>query len=160
MTTIHAKPIVTDKLWLVESEGAKLATLQKFENQFILTGINGSKVIKKRDLIIEFGTDFFKEAKQPIIDIQTEPKHECYGYPTCGIPYHEVFDVKRKIGLFSKADNSNNLYAAGYFFIKFDKKGWIKSFCPRYSTLELYEYKGPWKTEGEIRLREYDDVPY
>jgi len=42
------------------------------------------------------------------------------------------------------------LYCAGYFCIHFDK-GWVKSFCPKLVTLETYEYKGPFKTEIEMR---------
>ena len=158
MTT--AKQVVQDKLWIIENDGSKLASLQKFENKFILTGINGSKVLKKRELIIEFGTNFFQD-DEPIetFTIPAPKKKECYGFPTCCIPYNEIFDVRRKIACFTKCSDSKNLFVAGYFFIKF-VKGWVKSFCPKESTLAQYEFKGPWKTEGEIRLREYDDVPY
>jgi hypothetical protein len=42
------------------------------------------------------------------------------------------------------------LYCAGYYVIQF-RKGWVKSFCPKLITLERYPYKGPFKTEEEMK---------
>jgi len=52
--------------------------------------------------------------------------------------------------LFTKSPKSKSLYCAGYFIIRFEK-GWVKSFCPKLITLERYEYKGPFKTNLEMR---------
>ena len=61
-----------------------------------------------------------------------------------------MFDIRRKLPLFTKSSDSKSLYCAGYYVIKFDK-GWVKSFCPKLITLQRYEYKGPFKTESEMK---------
>jgi hypothetical protein len=61
-----------------------------------------------------------------------------------------MYDVKRKLPLFTKSDKSKSMYCAGYYIIRFDK-GWVKSFCPKLITLERYEYKGPFTSDIEMR---------
>ena len=61
-----------------------------------------------------------------------------------------MYDVQRKLPLFTKSNASKSLYCAGYYIIKFDK-GWVKSHCPKLITIERYPYKGPFKTEFEMK---------
>ena len=77
-----------------------------------------------------------------------EPEKVLYEYPTKHIPHNGVFDVHKKIALYSKSANSDNMYAAGYFLVHFPK-GWVRGFCPKLSTLEGNEFKGPFKTVTE-----------
>ena len=48
------------------------------------------------------------------------------------------------------------MYAAGYYLVHFPK-GWVRGFCPKLSTLEGNEYKGPFKTVIEQR-KVFSDV--
>ena len=73
-----------------------------------------------------------------------------HGYPTSVIPFNTMYDVKRKLPLFTKSNKSKSAYCAGYYIIQFDK-GWVKSFCPKLITIERYNFKGPFKTEIEMR---------
>ena len=61
-----------------------------------------------------------------------------------------MYDVKRKLPLFTKSKKSKSLYCAGYYIIRFDK-GWVRSFCPKLVTIETYESKGPFRTEIVMR---------
>ena len=76
--------------------------------------------------------------------------NEVHGYATSAAPHNSMFDVKRKLPLFTKSSDSKSLYCAGYYVIRFDK-GWVKSFCPKAITLQRYEYQGPFKTEIEMK---------
>lgn len=149
MSEIHAKPIVEGKYWIVEQDGERVATLQKKENnKFILSSNDGEVMFnRKEDLTKEFGKDFFLTNKK--ITVSTLQK-EVYGYPTSCKPFNAMFDVRRKLPMFTKSDNSKSLYCAGYYIIKFDK-GWVKSFCPKTITIERYTFKGPFKTEMEMK---------
>ena len=150
MTEIHAKPIVDGKFWIVEKDGSKIATLHKKENnKFILSSTNGEVMFnKKQDLTKEFGDGFFLSSNK--IKVTKVDNNECHGYPTSSKPYNEMYDVKRKLPLFTKSNASKSLYCAGYYTIKFDK-GWVKSFCPKAITIERYPYKGPFKSELEMK---------
>jgi len=151
MTEIHAKPIVDGKFWIVEKSGEKIATLHKKENnKFILSSTTGEVMFnKKDDLTKQFGKDFF--LTKPKVKIQTVDSYECHGYPTLCKPYNAMYDVRRKLPLFTKSNASKSLYCAGYYIIKFNK-GWVKSFCPKAITVERYPFKGPFKSELEMKM--------
>lgn len=151
MTEIHAKPIVDGKFWIVEQDGEKIATLHKKENnKFILSSSNGEIMFnKKEDLTKEFGKGFFLTSEKVKVTTTEEIK-ECHGYPTSCKPFNAMYDVQRKLPLFTKSNQSRSLYCAGYYIIKFDK-GWVKSFCPKAITIERYPFKGPFKTELEMK---------
>jgi hypothetical protein len=147
---LHAKPIVDGKFWIVEQNGEKVATLHKKENnKFILSSTTGEVMFnKKQDLTKQFGDGFFlTNSKVKVVNL--EPR-ECHGYPTSCTPYNAMYDVRRKLPLFTKSNASKSLYCAGYYTIKFDK-GWVKSFCPKAITIERYPYKGPFKNEMEMK---------
>lgn len=150
MTEIYAKPIVDDKFWIVEKNGAKIATLHKKENnKFVLSSTNGEVMFnKKDDLTKEFGKGFFLTSTK--IKVTTPEISECHGYPTSCSPFNSMYDVQRKLPLFTKSNASKSLYCAGFYVIQFDK-GWVKSFCPKAITIERYPYKGPFKSELEMK---------
>jgi len=151
MNDLHAKPIIDEKFWIIEGDdGVRFATLRKDEeNRFVLSNKNGIKFFKtKESLKKQFGKDFFvakivKEADD------SEPL-EVHGYPSSVKPHNSMFDIQRKLPLFTKSKDSKSLYCAGYYTIKFEK-GWVKSFCPKLITIQRYPYKGPFKTEMEMR---------
>jgi hypothetical protein len=150
MTELHAKPIIENKFWIVEQDGEKIATLRKNEdNHFVMSNEDGVKVYpNKESLTRQFGKDFFvakivKEAYDAL-------PNEVHGYATSVEPHNAMFDIQRKLPLFTKSGDSKSLYCAGYYVIRFEK-GWVKSFCPKLITLQRYEYKGPFKTEIEMK---------
>ena len=108
------------------------------------------------------GTSFFENERQlkntfndinwgsSISDKDTEKKKEVHTYPTSVNPFNQMYDVKRKLPLFTKSKKSKSLYCAGYYIIRFDK-GWVRSFCPKLVTIENYESKGPFRTEIVMR---------
>ena len=150
MTEIYAKPIVDGKFWIVEKDGNKIATLHKKENnKFVLSSTNGEVMFnKKDDLTKQFGQGFFLTSTK--VKVTQPDVYECHGYPTSCKPYNAMYDVQRKLPLFTKSNASKSLYCAGYYVIKFDK-GWVKSFCPKAITIERYPSKGPFKSELEMK---------
>jgi len=150
MTVIYAKPIVDGKFWIVEQDGSKVATLHKKENnKFVLSSTTGEVMFnKKQDLTKQFGEGFFLTSAK--VKVTADEPYECHGFATSVKPYNAMYDVRRKLPLFTKSNQSKSLYCAGYYIIKFNK-GWVKSFCPKVITLERNEYKGPFKTEIEMK---------
>jgi hypothetical protein len=150
MSVIYAKPIVDGKFWIVEQDGSKVATLHKKENnKFILSSTAGEVMFnKKQDLTKQFGEGFFLTSNK--VKVTLPEPYECHGFATSVKPYNAMYDVRRKLPLFTKSNQSKSLYCAGYYIIKFNK-GWVKSFCPKVITLERNEYKGPFKTEIEMK---------
>jgi len=150
MTELYAKPIIDDKFWIVEEDGEKIATLRKNEdNRFVMSNKSGIKIYNdKESLTRQFGKNFF--VVKIIKEKDNAEPNEVHGYATSAEPHNPLYDVKRKLPLFTKSGDSKSLYCAGYYVIKFDK-GWVKSFCPKLITLQRYPYKGPFKTDIEMK---------
>lgn len=148
MDDYKAKPIIDGKFWIIEDHGHKIGTLQKDEtDNFVLNAKNNRSIFKDvKTLEKMFGKGFFVSAKKE----ESEVINEIYGFGTNCPPHNPMYDIKKKLPLFTKSDASKSIYCAGFYAIKFDK-GWVRSFCPKLITVQRYEYKGPFKTEIELR---------
>jgi len=149
MTIIQAKPIIANKFWIVEEDGLKVATLRKNEeNKFILSNEQGVKVFNNKESVTQqFGKGFFAKI---IKEADNSLPNEVHGYSCSTKPHNSMYDIQKKLPLFTKSKDSKSLYCAGYYTIKFEK-GWVKSFCPKLITLQRYEYRGPFKTDIEMK---------
>ena len=148
---LHAKPIIDEKFWIVEGDdGVRIGTLRKNEeNRFVLSSKGGVKVYKdKKSVSKDFGNEFF--VAKIVKEADDANELEVHGYPTSLKPHNSMFDIKRRLPLFTKSSDSKSLYCAGYYVIRFNK-GWVKSFCPKMITLQRYDFKGPFKTELEMK---------
>jgi hypothetical protein len=148
MTHLKANPIVANKFWIIEEDGERIGTLSRQEDKTYMYCCNTH-------------TKFYENEKQLTSDIEIEwgvkdtstkapQEKEVQGFPTSCIPHNAMYDVKRKLPLFTKSKKSKSLYCAGYYIIKFDK-GWVRSFCPKLMTIEGYTSKGPFKDELTMR---------
>tara|TARA_A100001388_G_scaffold248371_1_gene208451 strand:+ start:72 stop:554 length:483 start_codon:yes stop_codon:yes gene_type:complete len=151
MTSLKANEILKNKFWIIEDTDSKtkVGTLSKDQdNRFMYSCDTGSYFYDNKNAV-EKELGYILWTKGDITD-KASPSKEIYNLPTSTTPYNTMYDIKRKFGLFTKSKKSKSLYCAGYFCIHFEK-GWVKSFCPKLVTLEKYEYKGPFKTELEMR---------
>ena len=151
MTELHAKPIVDGLLWVVEKDGEKVGTLHKKENnKYMLCAKNGELYFsKKSELTKKFGDNFFIKGLKTTIS-HIDDSTECHGYPTKWRPYNSMYDVRRRLPLFTKSNQSKSLFCAGHYIIKFPKN-WVRSFCPTLITVERYPSVGPFRTEEEAK---------
>lgn len=144
---MNAKEIIKNKFWIVEDEGVNFGTISLNEEQYILSTPTGTQFYTTEK---QLAKALDKKLKWTDLEITESYDKEVHGYPTNAAPFNPMYDVKRKLPLFTKSDKSKSLYCAGYYIIKFDK-GWVKSFCPKQITVERYTTKGPFKTEIEMR---------
>ncbi len=148
-----AKPIVKNKYWIVEDSGNKVGTIQAIdEGGYAYVHDNtrekfaNIKMLSKKYNIV---FDNSKPAKSSVT-------HDCYGYPCAGKPYNQVWDVQRRLPIYSKQPKSKSLYCAGYYVIKFNNS-WIKEYSPKNITVSRYEFFGPYKTQEE-QLAKYNEL--
>lgn len=144
---MNAKEIIKNKFWIVEDEGVKFGTISLNEDQYILSTPTGTKFYHTERQLTKA---LDKKLSWTDLEITETAAKEVHGYATNSIPFNPMYDVKRKLPLFTKSDKSKSLYCAGYYIIQFEK-GWVKSFCPKLITVERYTTKGPFKTEIEMR---------
>jgi hypothetical protein len=146
---MNAKEILKNKFWIVEDKGVKFGTISLNEDQYILSTPTGTKFYHN-ETSLNKALDKKLSWTDLEIKVTNPTDNEVNGYPTSCTPYNPMYDVKRKLPLFTKSEKSKSLYAAGYYVVKFEK-GWVKSFCPKLITVERYTTKGPFKSELEMR---------
>ncbi len=149
MTELIAKSVLKNKYWIVEEQGEKIATIQAIEEGGFVY-VDGSsrqlypsiKLLTK-DHNIVFDTES-KKSKQ------SAGSFDAYGYPTSQKPWNVLWDVKHQFPVYTKTSKSKSYYCAGYYIIKFNN-GWVKSYCPKFITLNRYEFQGPYTTKEQMQ---------
>tara|TARA_B110000503_G_scaffold84323_1_gene128411 strand:+ start:2885 stop:3364 length:480 start_codon:yes stop_codon:yes gene_type:complete len=150
--TLKAKPILKNKFWIVENEGNRIGTMSLSDDRYMFSSnIETCFFDNKRQMKKKFGYDIVWDVEEDVKNnVISNVSLEVHGFATSVVPYNALYDVKRKLPLFTKSEKSKSLYCAGYYIIKFDK-GWVKSFCPKLITVERYETRGPFKSDLEMR---------
>jgi hypothetical protein len=143
------KPILENKFWIVEDSGVRIGTLSKDNDTYVYSSKGKvSLYANESQLTRRFGKNFLT-AKITKTNIENN-KFDVNGYPTRAIPYNSMYDISRKLPLFTKSSKSTSIYCAGYYLVKFNIS-WLRSFCPKLITIERNEYIGPFKTELEMK---------
>ena len=145
--TLKAKPVLKDKFWIVENDSnERIGTMAWNDDRYLFSsGVETCFFDSKNDMKSKFGTEIIWTdlSKEPVGSLDETPDFIVHGFPTSVSPHNTMYDVVRKLPLFTKSDKSKSAYCAGYYI--------IKSFCPKLITIERYNSKGPFKTELEMR---------
>jgi hypothetical protein len=142
-----AKPVVKNKFWVVEDHGQKVATIQAVDDgTFVYVHDDQREKFSSIKLLSkQYNIIFDKPKKNTIV----KPGNQIYGYPTQSKPYNELFDVNRKLPIYTKTAKSRSYFCAGYYLIKMDS-AWSPAYCPKLITLNRYQYLGPYTTNEEM----------
>jgi hypothetical protein len=150
---VHLKSI-TENSWLVisDTEDSRIGLLTEVRDKYILM-ISGAKqqFLNRKEVNKFFNEDVFSNIDKTIVKEATDKQYFINGYPVEFDNPHEVFITGNKLPLFSKKQASDVYYSAGYYCLNFPKS-WMPAMSPKYSTLQAYEYAGPFKTEMEMKL--------
>lgn len=142
---IISKELIPDKEWIVTEDNEKIGSLSKNKKGFFFKK-NGQKIPIKNlndiGIIIPLCNKKIENSKTLDFVI--------YNYPCSSKPFSPVYNLKKRLPLFTKSSKSKSQFCAGYYLIKF-KKGWVKSFCPKLITLERNLYKGPFRDEKDLK---------
>jgi hypothetical protein len=150
--TVKLKPI-TENSWLVlgDTEDVRIGLLSEVRNQYILM-VRGVKqhFLDRKDVTNYFNEDVFSNLVENDTIEQSPTDYFINGYPIDFENPHEVISTGNSLPLYSKKATSEVYYSAGYYCLNFPKN-WMPAFCPKLSTLETYQYSGPYKTEMEMK---------
>lgn len=147
MNVLVAKPIVKDQYWVVTDGEKKVGNVYANSAGYEVK-LNGTSLFfNNQSDIKDKTTIIFEPVKSDNSPVQL-PYPE---YPTPDKTYNNVFDVKRKLHLFTTQRKSKCLHAAGWFVMEHNGNKEV-TFCPKYLYIQRYTYKGPFKTEQEANL--------
>jgi hypothetical protein len=141
MTELKATPVVKNKFWIVERDGEKVATIQTTDDGIVwVDDARREKYPTIKMLKDRHNVDFVKVAKAKLLS-----GHEVSGFPTSSKPHNPLYDVSRRLPIYTKDEKSKSFYCAGYYLVKLGNN-WSKAYCPKLITLQRYEFRGPFKT--------------
>lgn len=149
---LRAKEVMPNKFWILEnSEGKRTGTMSLSTDLPNAIKVNINNVEKVYADINQACWDLAINVEVPKIEEQvTIHEDSILGFPVKCAAFNPIWDIKRKLPVFTKTEKSRTLHAAGYYIISFDT-GWVQSFCPKVSTLDANEYRGPYKDKLEMR---------
>lgn len=157
MSELIAKPIIKNKFWVVEESGQRVATIQAVNDGSIVYVHNDQreKYASVKILSKQHNIKFVSTVTRKKVD----DNNQVYGFPIKGKSFNEVYDVKRKLPIYTKTQKSKSQYCAGYYLIK-TNQGWTKAFCPKNISVNRYPYIGPFASEEETlkALKEIDNA--
>ena len=144
-----AKPVVKNKYWIVESEGNKIATIQAVEGGNVAYVQDNKRELFPSIKLLskKYNIEFVKAEKIK----KDKIGHDVYGFPTLTMPHNEVFDVRRRLPIYTKTTKSKSFFCAGYYIIKFSN-AWVRATCPKLITINRYEHRGPFFTTEELNI--------
>lgn len=150
MNKLIARTVLKDTLWIIERNGKKAASLQFSDTGYTLIGTNKKgkpqrQQFKDRKSLLSLYDIEFTDVKQ----IKGETKNEIHGYPCKGKPYNDLFDVKRRLPVYTKTKKSKSFYCAGYYLVKI--KDWKTEYCPKLLMLSRNDFIGPFRTKEEAK---------
>lgn len=146
---LKAKVVMPDKFWILEANGLRAGTLSAQAGVVKAVVNNVEKVYDDLTKACwDLAINFDEKIEEPVV----ESHESVQGYPTKCPAFNPIWDIKRKLPVFTKTEKSRTLHAAGYYIIRFDT-GWAQAFCPKVSTLDENHHQGPFKDKVEMRER-------
>lgn len=150
--TVKLKPI-TETSWLVlgDTDDTRVGLLTEIRNEYILMAKGEKrKFLTRKEVNTYFKEDIFDNVVETVTEEAVKKDYYINGYPVDFDSPNEVLIKGNKLPLFSKKATSDVYYSAGYYCLNFPKN-WMPAYCPKLSTLETYEFAGPFKSEMEMR---------
>ncbi|HEY6435290.1 MAG TPA: hypothetical protein VIY47_01755, partial [Ignavibacteriaceae bacterium] len=150
--TVKLKPI-TEKSWLVldDTGEIRIGLLTEIREQYILMAKGEKqKFLDKHAVNKFFNEDVFDNIETQVEIEDVKKEYFINGYPVDFDGPNEVIMKGVNLPLFSKKTTSNVYYCAGYYCLKFPNN-WRIAYCPKLSTLQSYEYTGPYKSDLEVK---------
>lgn len=143
---IVAKPVIDKQYWILKQDNQKIGNVQQTQDGSFQVTIGGQvanfKTIKnlRKQVAIEFADP----------EQKTKPSRDVvHGYHTGCKAHNAMWDVRRKLPLFTKDTKSKSWFAAGWYLIK-QHKNWKPVHNPKLIVLDRYQYQGPFHTRDDV----------
>jgi len=144
--SLLAKAIVKNKCWVVEDNGNKIGTILANQKGVVYTHDDEREQFTSLKRL----SDRYNIVVETTIKNKPKESHGIYGFPCDYKAQNILWDVPRKLPVFTKGKKSKSFFCAGYYILKFNN-GWVKSYCPKLITLNRYAYAGPYQSLEEMQ---------
>jgi hypothetical protein len=135
---IIAKTVVPKRYWILKDQRGKIGNIESHDHGYNVRVKDSTATFKTLDMVRErMGVEF-----DETLAAAAAPEQQIYGFPTNCVPHNAMWDLKRRLPLYTASARSKSWLAAGYYKIKYNNS-WRNSFCPKVILLDRYEFQGP-----------------
>lgn len=145
---IEAKPVVADRYWILKQDDRKVGTVEADE-QGISVRINNET---QRFHTIPMMSRQADITFRPAYRTTPMPRDQVHGYATGCRAHNAMWDVRRKIPLFTKTAKSKSWYAAGWYLVK-QHRHWSTVRNPKLIILDRYQFQGPFHSKEQANVQ-------
>jgi hypothetical protein len=141
---LTAKPIVKNKFWIVEKDGRQYATIQSSPAgvAFVQDG-EREQFTSIRGLNEKYKIAFGKKHKAA-----EATRQSVYGFPCDCLPHNTLFNVQKKVPVYTKEADSKSFFCAGHYLIDYGTNSFSYEYCPKLITVNRYKFCGPFHTKA------------
>ena len=142
--TLIAKPVIDRKYWILQENNQKVGNVE---------ACDGGYQVRINNQVAQFKTIRMVEQR---VHIQFEPgikvaklrpeTNLVHGYPVAGRVYNPMWDVPKKLPIYTKTTKSKSWFAAGWYQVK-KGRNWTIVQGPKLILLQRYPYTGPFYTK-------------
>jgi hypothetical protein len=136
---ILAKPVIANKYWILKENDQKIGVVEAGADGFTVRMYNDQQQFKTVKTIKNKTRIIFEE---PPAKKKVNKEHAVNGFATSTTPYNAIYDVQRRLPIFTKKKKSKSWFAAGHYQIEINGR-WESQFCPKLILLQRYDYRGP-----------------
>lgn len=145
---ILAKPVINKQYWILKQDDRKVGNIQAGPDGYRVTILNKTASYKTIPALSRHeNVEFEKPSKQT-----KTPTDQVHGYSTGCKAHNAMWDIRRKLPLFTKDTKSKSWYAAGWYLVK-QHRTFKAVHNPKLIVLDRYAYQGPFYTKEEANER-------
>lgn len=143
--TIVAKPVIDRKYWILQQDNRKIGNVE---------ACNGGYQVKINNQVAQFKTIKMVEQRVNVhfeapLKTKTKPiTNLVHGYPVTGRVYTPMWDVPKKLPVYTKTNKSKSWFAAGWYQVKKGRR-WSVMQGPKLIVLQRYPFQGPFYSKEE-----------
>lgn len=151
---IIAKPVLKNEFWILQKDQEKIGNIESLGDGYAVT--IGDHIVKVKNI------NTIKKTQNVVFEKINMVKHttsnSVYGFDTGCVAYNSIWDLKRRLPLFTKRKKSKSWFAAGWYTIK-QKNVWQTIYNPKLISVKRYPYHGPFKDlqSAETKLCQIKD---
>ena len=110
---ILAKPVVANKYWILKENDQKIGTVEATDSgSFTVRMYNDQQEFKTIKTIKNKTKITFEE---PPAKKKAKREHAVNGFATDSTPHNAIFDVQRRLPIYTKKIKSKSWFAAGWY---------------------------------------------
>ena len=141
---IEAKPVVANRYWILKKDDRKVGTVEA-DDSGVAVRINDQVQRFRTIPMVRRNTDI---EFQPVYRASPVPHNQVHGFATGCRVHNAMWDVKRRLPLFTKTARSKSWYAAGWYRVCQHRR-WSVVHNPKLIILDRYQFQGPFHSKEQ-----------